>query len=356
MYSVPTASSAAGSPLVFKAHGRSFNLAQTLQAAEFRGDLQPYRNRWFHESALASHANKCLEETDHNAVQQLQDEYRYRRNLTTAEECEEWLASRGITVEEFRRHFVHRYWARKLASRTEREPPREVDEKDWFTRAFLTDLMLSTEFDRMARKLAWRAALGPAVDNRQASRSEMAEPGPGATGQAVQRGMPNDPAWWRELERMEAEFERESREVLTLDRRRQGLAALRPYLVRLELESLELDSEAAAREVFLCVKQDGLSLGELAAQRGYVLKQERPLLEELPSQWQPVLLGACPGAVLSPARMGERFRVVRLKSRGEPGLGDPGVQRRVDTGIIRRHFLELELRHVRWQMAIDEAA
>jgi hypothetical protein len=54
--------------------------------------------------------------------------------------------------------------------------------------------------------------------------------------------------------------------------------------------------------------------------------------------------------------MGERCRVFELKSKAEPGLSDPEVQRRVDAGIIRRHFLELELRHVRWNMSIDEAA
>jgi hypothetical protein len=341
---------------VFKARGRNFTLEQTLQAAESRGEVQPFWSRWSREFARANLAHTRREESDGTAVQQLEDDYRYRRNLTTAEECEEWLAARGITVEEFRIHFVRRYWAGRLASAPEHEPspPAEADEP--CARAFRTDLVLSNEFDQMARRLAWRVALSPAADGQQASLSERGELGPSATGQGIQILACNDPAWRRELERMESAFQQECRLVLTLDRRRQELASMRPHLLRLDLEILELDSEAAAREAFLCAKQDGISLAELAAEQGYPLRQEQPLLEELPSPCQTAFLGACPGAVLPPAPMGERFRVCRLKSKAEPGLSDPGVQQRVDAGILGRHFLELELRHVRWHMAIDEAA
>lgn len=340
---------------MFKARGRSFSLEQTLQAADFRGELQPYWSRWWRNFGRASLAITRLERDDQTAVRQLEDDYRYRRSLTTAEECEEWLAARGICVEEFQRHFVRRHWAGKLVSEPEHEPGLWIEADERVARAFRTALVLSSEFDRMARKLAWRAALNMTTDGRQAS-FPTDEQGSGTTGHGARSVVSNDPAWQSELERMESEFQRECRQVLTPDRRRQGLASMRPYLLRLDVEILELDSETAAREAFLCVKQDGISLSELATEQGYSLQQQQPLLEELPSQLQPAFLGASPGTVLPPARMGERCRVFELKSKAEPGLSDPEVQRRVDAGIIRRHFLELELRHVRWNMSIDEAA
>jgi hypothetical protein len=356
MSSVPLASSATGSPLVFKAHGRSFSQEQTLQAAEFRGELEPLRSQWRRDFDRVSLVNTSQAATDRTEVQQLQDEYRYRRNLTTAEECEEWLAARGITVEEFRAHFVRRYWAGKLVAESEHESSLVIDADARLARAFRTDVVLSNEFDRLARKLAWRAAISPAGDGHQAFPPKIDESATGAPEPGAQSELRDNGAWRRELEHMEAGFQRECRQVLTADRRRLGLASMRPYLLRLELDILELDSEAAAREAFLCVQQDGISLSELATEQGYSLQQQTPLLEELPNQSQPAFLGASPGTVLPPTRIGRGFRVVQIKSKAEPGLSDPGVQLRVDAGIIRCHFLELELRHVRWHMPIEETA
>jgi hypothetical protein len=168
--------------------------------------------------------------------------------------------------------------------------------------------------------------------------------------------VPIDQEWLAELQRLEAAFHARSERLVTLPNRQRWLATLRLSLIRVELEVLGVDIETAAHEAFLCVEQDGMSLGDVAAQSGFALREVAVLVEDLPPEWQQRILSASPHSVLPPFATGTDFEVCFLKSKQQPSLDDPAVRARVDTAILRQHFMDLETRHVRWQISPEASS
>ena len=64
--------------------------------------------------------------------------------------------------------------------------------------------------------------------------------------------------------------------------REREIAALRLPLTRFEVETIELDSLDAAREALLCVREDGMSMEEVATEGRYPYRHPEVLLEEIP--------------------------------------------------------------------------
>ena len=335
----------------FAAGGRIYNLEQVIGAADFRGVLKPFWQRWREGIARASLAAEHGWEANEAALEELARDYRYERGLTTAEECERWLAARGVDPEDFEQHFVRHYWERRLKEQAVAKVAIEAEE---LSRLFRIDLVLSDEFDGLARHLAWRVALGceekAALDGAGRSLAGTPDPNPGAL------VVPIDQEWLAELQRLEAAFHARSERLVTLPNRQRWLATLRLSLIRVELEVLGVDIETAAHEAFLCVEQDGMSLGDVAAQSGFALREVAVLVEDLPPEWQQRILSASPHSVLPPFATGTDFEVCFLKSKQQPSLDDPAVRARVDTAILRQHFMDLETRHVRWQISPEASS
>jgi hypothetical protein len=342
---------------VFKAGGRLYTLEQVIQAADYRGDLHAFQDSWH---AIVWRANLAAQrglEPDEAAVQDLVREYRYQRDLTSAEECEQWLEARGLTPDNLEEYVVRRYWSNELADElmTSKEPT-EVNAKEHAT-LFRIDLLLSEEFDRFARRLAWRVACACEEIQKNAAPDNSPCPGlmlPGISSSSQASGPPSH--WRKEVEQFEAAFRAHSQRLLTTDNRRRWLSGQRLSLLGLELEIMELDNETAAREAFLCVQQDGATLSELALQAGYPLRQASCLMADLPDEWQEACLSASPGTALPPFARPEGFDLCFLKAKREPGLDDPQVIQRLDLSILRQHFLELEARHVQWLLSIETSA
>ena len=323
----------------FTAGRRTYDLAQVISAADWRGELVPFRQRSRVRARLAVLARERELEVDEAAVEELAGDYRYGRDLTTAAECEAWLAGRGLSVEEFQEYCLRLYWEKQLAGKDGNRDvsagadTAEVDE--WFR----VDLLFSQEFDRQARQLAWRVALN----------HEQAATSPAAEADAV-----GD--WPEELRRMEAGFQARCGELLTAENQRRCLANLRLPLTRFELDVLEVDGDLAGREAYLCVTQDGMSLGEVAAESRYALTNTSTLLEDLPAEWQPVLLSAPIGTVLPPFGTGEERFLCFVKGKQDASLDRAEVLARVNRTLLRQHFLELEARHVQWHILLDVSA
>jgi hypothetical protein len=297
-------------------------------------------------------------------LDQLAADFRYARNLVTADECEQWLAGIGVSADEFSEHIVRRSFVAPTglfdggASDVERGAV--VMDKDQ-ARSFRVDLLLSDKFPPMSSALAWRIAL----------RCENT-PAPEAAKVAAQRTLglenlrlaglaredrlaqPGEAAKLiDELPFLEALFQTQTQALLTPEHQHRVLTNLRLPLLRFDLEILELESEAAAREAFLCIKEDGITLDELAAQNHHPLRKRTSFLEEFPQDWQQGLLSATPGAALPPIQVDEGFQLCRLVSKRDPALTDPAVLRRVNDSLLQAHFRELESRHVRWHVNLE---
>ena len=140
---------------------------------------------------------------------------------------------------------------------------------------------------------------------------------------------------------MEAVYLRDSDALLTRDARAREISALRLPLTLFEVETIEFDSLDAAREALLCVRQDGMTMEEVAAEGRYPYRHMEILLEDVPEDLQQKFLSATPGAILEPITRGEAVHLCRILGKAEPDVDDPTVKTRAEDRILDRYFGEL---------------
>lgn len=92
-----------------------------VAAAHFRGELDEPWLRLLVGLAAEEQAAERELEPDDDAMQTLSDEFRSDRDLITAEETEQWLEQRGLTLEDFSDFFVRKYWDDRLGAKIEPE-------------------------------------------------------------------------------------------------------------------------------------------------------------------------------------------------------------------------------------------
>lgn len=341
------------SGIAFSANGREYTLGQTMLWADWAGELEAFASDWQKAWWCQVQAEAKKLEPEAPVVEEFANDFRYDRDLTTAEECEQWLTSRGLDPEALESWALRQYWLSQLAG--DDTLPRAqlgLDGPD-SRRAFCTDLLLSDEFGLMARHLAWRVALScEAVDpagRRKPTTYSRPSWRPAVSRLLFQAG----PDWYTELRDLEAGFRSRRRELLTLENRRVRLNTLRLRLTRVYLEILEVDTESAAREASLMVRQDGMNLRQVAMAGAYPCSRLSSLMEDLPLEWQQALGSAAPGNLLPPFERQGSYQLCLLKKKAEPALENAQVRQRVDAAILRQHFTELECRHVQWHMSLD---
>src|SRR5262245_26113626 len=107
---------------VFICEGSHVTIVDVIHAALFRDELQ---SAW--ETMLAGRAvsDALDEDPDEETVQTLSEQFRYDHDLITAEETEEWLAARGLTLDDFADYFLRR----AVLEQNEREEP--ADDSDY---------------------------------------------------------------------------------------------------------------------------------------------------------------------------------------------------------------------------------
>jgi hypothetical protein len=76
--------------------------------------------------------------------------------------------------------------------------------------------------------------------------------------------------------------------LLVPEARQRELMALRLRLTRFEIELIELESQDAAQEALFCVREDGMSLEEVATEGRYPYRRANFLLEDLPADAQQI--------------------------------------------------------------------
>ncbi len=339
--------------VAFEVRGQSRTYLDVILAALVRGDL-PRLIEWSHRQHLCrDHATDSGIDLDLEAVDSDIEEFRYARDLMTVEETEIWLGERGLTVEDLTGHFIRRHWFNILDRVASPKPiaPPPATPPTW-----PADLILSGEFTRLARSLAGEEVSlldqpCPTTSEAETLLATFRERmGFGTAGCAEwQTAHRIEPDRLLTLLHGQARHSAEQQAVLTDAARLQVLEEIRSGLCRVELEAIEFDDPAAAREAFLCATKDRLSMEAIAMESGFSLRCLSSFLRDLPESWRLALLPAAPGRVLRPLAGPETTSLVRVVRHVAPGLEDPAVRAEVDQTLWNRHFGEAELREIRWR-------
>jgi hypothetical protein len=339
---------------IFAFQDRVFSTGDIIRAAWFRGELQ---DPW-DELALALECERKAMESelpvDDAIVQTMSEQFRYEHDLITAEETEQWLEDRGMTLEDFSGYFTRRHWAGVLREKVEITP------RDYFSapvecRDLLkVELLLSDRFRVLANRLSWRLAAGALVGNPETPAVEAERTFFFARWKITEVALPGwlaklgaDAAWFEEMLRSEAAFQETRKALLSEETLRDELKVNGQRLTRFDVEILELECADAVREALLCLRDDGLAASTLAEECRYPYRREELYLEDLSDELQRRFLCAAAGDVLEVKR-GDCFELCRIEEKAEANLDSEAVRNRLERRILQRHFSELTAKHIRW--------
>ncbi|HEY0368138.1 MAG TPA: hypothetical protein VGC85_00945 [Chthoniobacterales bacterium] len=345
--------------IVFTCGSAEHSVRDVIDAAHFRGEVASHWQEFLRRAAAEQHANDSGTEPDSSAIDEAAVAFRYEYDLITAEETEAWLDARSVSLAEFGDYLTREYWG-KSAARS--EPPRiRFDEASAEQReTFVADLTFSGELDRMAARLAWRVAAregaeAAAIDAERAlflKRHELGATDVSDWLNAIGR----DEVWLREMLELEAAYETRRARLLTADAIKREITALRLPLTRLEVETLELESHDAANEALMCVRDDGMSMEEVANEGRYPYRRAEMVLEQVPVELQQKFLSVTGGTVLDPVPRDDGFVLSRLIAKHEPTAADPQVRARIEERILNRHFADLTAGRIKWSLPPNTSA
>ena len=341
--------SSSGLDLVVCACGeQEYTARDAIDATIFRGELDVKWKEFLHQVAAETRADELALEPDESAISSAVEAFRYEHDLITAEETEAWLANRGLTLDDLADYLTREYYASTLH---EDIIPDEIEYPSAgaeLRQSFFVELILSGELDRITNDLIVRLAARcagkePPPDVIVAERRRFLNRN-GITAEQLAdwlEQLKRDSKWLDEMLAIEAAYRKHCDTLLMPEARQRELLALRLPLTRFETEMVEVESLCAAREALFCVREDGMSMEEVATEGRYPYRRADFLLEDLPLDAQHRFLSVSVGEVLQPLARGDGFELCRVLRKIEPQPDDPKVKSRIDQRLLERHFTEL---------------
>jgi hypothetical protein len=361
---MPTTESVSHYELIVCACGdQEYTARDAIDAVIFRGELDVKWKEFLDQVAAEKRADELDLDLDESAIASAAEAFRYEYDLITAEETEGWLANRGLTFDDFTEYFARQYYANTLHEEIVADEIEYSSASDELRELFLTELILSGELDRMTNDLMWRLAARcagkePTPDTILAEKRKFLHRNNIESAKLANwlKQMNRDSKWLDEMLAIEAAYRKHCDTLLVPEARQRELMALRLPLTRFETEVVELESHDAAKEALFCVREDGISMEEVAAEGRYPYRRADLVLEDLPVDVQHRFLSVLAGDVLEPIARGDGFELCRIIKKIEPQPDDPGVKSRIDQRLLDRHFSELTSKYTQRRLGVATPA
>lgn len=335
--------------------GKEYKVRDAIDAALYRGDLESIWKEFLCNVQAEQRAKELELDLGYDAVAEMAELFRYEHDLITAEETERWLEQRGLTLEDFSDFFARRHWRGALEEHIAPTEPDLVSAPAELRHLFTAELMFEDQLEvltkRLMRRLAAHAATGAdgidpkeiAAERRQFfERNKISASKLGAWLDQIER----DEQWLEETAIMEVLYRRSCESVLNLQARKKQLAMLRIPLTRFETEVIEVESLDAAKEALFCIREDGMSMEEVASEARYPHRRISFRHEDVPAELQRKFWSVTEGDLLEPLPRGDSFELYRITQKSEPDLSDTIVRERIDERLLEQYFGDLVRDHV----------
>jgi len=331
---------------------QEYTARDAIDAAIFRGELEDKWQKFLRHVAAEGRAGELELELDDSAISAAAEVFRYLHDLITAEETEAWLANRGLTFDDFSDYFARQYCVGAVDEGFSPEQIGYASAGPELRDLFVVELILSGALGDMTVKLRWRLAArcagneptpdAIAAEERKFLHRIKIEPAQLAN---WLEELGRDSQWLNEMLAIEAAYGMHCDRLLVPEARQRELRGLRLHLTRFEIELIELESRDAAKEALFCVREDGMSMEEVATEGRYPYRRAEFLLEDLPADAQAKYLSVSQGGVLEPIPHGDGFELCRIIKKVEPRLEDPSVKSRVDQRLLDQYFSDLTTKY-----------
>lgn len=312
---------------VFAVDGEVFHWGDVVLHAQASGRWEELRAEAREGLACESHFDTIEEDGAEEAIDEAAAEFRYDRELITAEEMEAWLEARGLTPEEWmgfiRRLVLRVRWADELE---DIQAEYAVDEAE-LDEALRVDLVCSGTHRILAEELAVEVAAAAALA------------GP-ATAPAVDRE-----AALAELRERAVRFRRAA---MTPDTVAREVSSNQMDWIRIDCQAIGFPDEGQAREAALLLREDELDIAEVAAEADVPLEDAVFYLDQLDPGQHSRFLGATVGDVIGPVLQDDVFTVYQVVAKVMPTVEDPEIVRRAEEGLLGRLLASEVNKRVRW--------
>jgi hypothetical protein len=363
--------------IVLRYGPQQITVKDVIDAAWFEGELNVAWTNLMEGMRCEQLASQEGLESEDEILQSHSEEFRYEKDLLTTEETEKWLAERDLSQDDFVNFFLRRYWRQRLgpaaaAGSATTAMPCHGNEKQIqvvpsypaaapdLKHALRAELWLGGEFDRLARRLAWRvvslaqipdAALDEkAMEEERTRFFKRCELSEEILAQSL-RQLGRELAWFELSLATEIAHRRVLGRLLTEEQRSRELGRRRLGLTRVEIETLRFRTADAAREAVLCLREQETSMEELAHECGWASERRRIFIEDCADEAQHALWPAAPGDYLLLAEGDARFAVCRVIEKTEPHWQEADVRARIDSILVEAGFADLAGKNIRWVSA-----
>jgi hypothetical protein len=338
----------------FSAGGSVYTWTDVVMAAVQRGDWARLVESLRRRLALVAMADDRGLSPTEGELEAAGQEFRYERDLITAEDMEAWLAREGLTVEDWMEHIERSVVAAKAGEAgeipAEWDPPAEdVAER------LAAEAVCSGALAGFAQTFAEHVAV--ASDDAAAA----GDPSPEQVRQAAltvceeaaRLGLPDLSAGdgrrrVEEIVRVELAFPDRARDLVSSAAVRAEIENHRLDWIRLDLEGLSFGDAAEAREAALCLREDGEDFESVARSAHVRIRNERVFLDELDPSVRTELLSAKPGELVGPLEFGEQFHLFRVREKTIPSESDMDVRRRAESAVLAKMLEEQTLSRILW--------
>jgi hypothetical protein len=152
---------------------------------------------------------------------------------------------------------------------------------------------------------------------------------------------------------LEAAFEEIAGRAVTPGAVRSCVAANRIDWIRLSIDYVEFGDEHGAREGALCVREDQMTLAEVAADAQQPLRHTTTYIEELDAELKSRFLACAKGELLGPLQWEGHYALCLVIDKTLPDESEPQIRQRAEQKIVET-LVNREINdRVRWDVALE---
>lgn len=345
--------------IVFSMDGEPYRWRDVIVAAVRNESWRDAELRARHGAACAAHAEATDQPLASGALDVAGREFRYDRDLITAQSMEQWLERWGLSVSDwsgFLSRELHRArWVAEGDTLAARYPISDAEAAE----LALVDAICSGEVVRWAHALANHVAVHgkpgnapPAVTHAPPSADLSADL------ERVGALLGVDAATVAETSERLAQIEESFRAFVVAqvhDR------ALRDYISQRQLDWIQFDcrlltfpEEGMAAEAALMMREDGEKFTGVYQVAHTEPRQARFFLDQIDDRVRDRFIGARPGDLLGPLHLDDEYVVYEITKKVLPTTDDPAVRQRAEEGLLKLAVERQRDRRVRWHGTLTQ--
>jgi hypothetical protein len=345
--------------IVFSMEEEPYRWRDVILAAVRRGDWRAAERRTREGAAATNHAESTDNPLPPEAIDEAGREFRYDRDLVTAQSMEEWLAKRNLSVTDWAGHLERQLernrWSETLADLVARYPINDEDA----ARLTLIDVTCSGELRKWAQTLAAHAAvhsrMAPATEATLERSSITPSREVAAVASLLELAGEEVLETTRRLEHIEDSFDRFRNAQLT-DRALQDFVGQRQLdWVRFDCRIMSFPDEGMAAEAALLLREDDEGFTGVYSVAHAEPRSEKFFLDEIEAPIRDRFLGVRAGDVLGPMRINDEFRLYQIEEKLLPKVDDPEVRKRAEDGVLKAALArQVNQKAVQWHAALSQ--